>query len=79
MLVVEGVGLVLGGPCSPLAFSSPFYATGRTVWYFQKEMIVAEEFGNTVISKISAGLSELVVLCCIRGITNTYFIFIFIF
>ncbi|EOB01193.1 hypothetical protein Anapl_02326 [Anas platyrhynchos] len=39
-----------------LSVVSPFYATGRTVWYFQKEMIVAEEFGNTVISKISAGI-----------------------
>lgn len=54
------------------AFPNPFYAIGRAVWYLQEEMIIAEGFGNLVISKINADLSGLIPLCCIRGITDSY-------
>lgn len=45
------------------AFPNPFYAIGSAAWYFQEEIIVAEGFGNLVISKINADFPGLIPFC----------------
>jgi len=72
-VLVHGRAALFLGRCHlSRAFPNPFYAIGRAVWYLQEEMIIAEGFGNLVISKINADLSGLIPLCCIRGITDSY-------